>query len=238
MANRGLPKIVPGRPDTLGATPDARGTNFAVASGGDEGPTDDPDVLALRARQERAFLMTLLLSGGVPMVLGGDELGRTQRGNNDAYCQDNEITWFDWSAADDVLIRFTTGLIALRRRHPVFRRRRFPTGTDAADLRWFTPSGAEMTPQDWAFPLARSIALFIDGTRDPDVAADGNPLIDDDFLVLVNAWWEPLTFSVPDVVAPQPWEIVCDSFDPARTGRAAQRVEVGPRSAVVMRSGR
>jgi glycogen operon protein len=203
-----------------------------------EGPTDDPDVLALRARQERAFLLTLLLSGGVPMLLGGDELGRTQLGNNNAYCQDNDITWFDWSKADDALIRFTTDLIALRRRHPVFRRRRFLTGPAAADLRWFTPSGDDMTPQDWMDPIARTIALFIDGSTDPDVDADGTPLIDNDFLVLVNAWWEPLTFSVPGSFALHPWEIVCDSFDPARTGRAGQQVEVGPRSAVVMRSGR
>ena len=205
---------------------------------GAEGPTDDPDVLALRARQERAFLLTLLLSGGVPMMLGGDELGRTQRGNNNAYCQDNDITWFDWSAADDTLIKFTTDLVALRRRHPVFRRRRFLTGAAAADLRWFTPSGAEMTPQDWADPLARSIALFIDGSTDPDIDADGTPLTDDDFLVFVNAWWERLTFSIPGSFAPESWEIVCDSFDPARTGRAGQRLELGPRSAVVMRSAR
>ena len=203
-----------------------------------EGPTDDPDVLALRARQERAFLLTLLLSGGVPMLLGGDELGRTQFGNNNAYCQDNEITWFDWSKADDALIRFTTDLIALRRRHPVFRRRRFLTGADAADLRWFTPSGADMTPQDWMDPVARSIALFIDGSTDPDVDADGTPLTDNDFLVFVNAWWEPLTFSIPGSFAQHPWEVVCDSFDPARAGLAGQQVEVGPRSAVVMRSGR
>ena len=212
-------------------TDDNRSWNCGV-----EGPTDDPDVLALRARQERAFLLTLLLSGGVPMVLGGDELGRTQRGNNNAYCQDNEITWFDWSAADHALTRFTADLIALRRRHPVFRRRRFLTAAAAADLRWFTPSGAEMTSQDWADPLARSIVLFIDGSTDPDVDAEGTPLVDDNFLVFVNAWWEPLTFSVPGSFVPQPWEIVCDSFDPARTGRAAQQLEVGPRSAVVLRS--
>jgi glycogen operon protein len=205
---------------------------------GAEGPTDDPDVQTLRARQERAFLLTLLLSGGVPMLLGGDELGRTQRGNNNAYCQDNEITWFDWSTADDALLRFTTDLIALRRRHPVFRRRRFLTGTSAADLRWFTPAGVDMTPQDWMDPAARSIAVFVDGTTDPDVAPDGTPLVDDDFLVLVNAWWEPLTFIVPGDLALHPWEIVCDSFEPARTGSAGQRVQVGPRSAVVMRSGR
>jgi isoamylase len=149
-------------------TDDNRSWNCGV-----EGPTDDPDVLALRARQERAFLLTLLLSCGVPMVLGGDELGRTQRGNNNAYCQDNEIIWLDWSAADDALIRFVTDLIALRRRHPVFRRRRFLTGAAAADLRWFTPSGADMTPQDWMDPAARSIALFIDGSTDPDIAPDG-----------------------------------------------------------------
>jgi isoamylase len=214
-------------------TNDNRSWNCGV-----EGPTDDPDVLTLRARQERAFLLTLLLSGGVPLMLGGDELGRTQRGNNNAYCQDNEITWFDWSAADDALIRFTTDLIALRRRHPVFRRRRFLTGTSAADLRWFTPSGADMTPQDWMDPAARSIALFIDGSTDPDIAPDGTPLIDDDFLVFVNSWWEPLTFSVPGSFALHPWDIVCDSFDPARTGRAEQQLEVGPRSAVVMRCAR
>ncbi len=205
---------------------------------GAEGPTDDHDVQTLRARQERAFLLTLLLSGGVPMLLGGDELGRTQRGNNNAYCQDNEITWFDWSVADDALIRFTIDLIALRRRHPVFRRRRFLNGASATDLRWFTPSGADMTPQDWMDPGARSIALFIDGSTDPDVAPDGTPLVDDDFMVFVNAWWEPLTFVVSGDLALHPWEIVCDSFDPSRTGRAGQQIQVGPRSAVVMRSGR
>jgi len=205
---------------------------------GAEGPTDDREVQALRARQERAFLLTLLLSGGVPMMLGGDELGRTQRGNNNAYCQDNEITWFDWSAADDTLVRFTTHLIALRRRHPVFRRRRFLTGAAAADLRWFTPTGADMTPQDWSDPLARSVALFIDGSTDPDVDADGTPLIDNDFLVFVNAWWEPLTFVVPGDLAVHQWEVVCDSFDPSRTGSGGPQLQVGPRSAVVMRSDR
>jgi len=219
--------------DNRDGTDDNRSWNCGV-----EGPTADQDVLALRARQKRAFLLTLLISAGVPMVLGGDELGRTQHGNNNAYCQDNEITWFDWSAVDDALIGFTTDLIALRRRHPVFRRRRFLTGAAAADLRWFTPSGDVMSPQDWADPGARSIALFIDGSTDPDVGPDGTPLIDDDFLVFVNAWWEPLTFSVPAPLVLHLWEIVCDSFNPERTGRAGQRLDVGPRSAVVMRSGR
>jgi glycogen operon protein len=123
---------------------------------GAEGPTSDPDVLALRARQSRAMLTTLLLSFGVPMLLGGDELGRTQRGNNNAYCQDNEISWFDWSAADAELTAFTKKLIALRRAHPVFRRQRYLTGIAAAELRWFTPGGTEMTEADWSFPGARA----------------------------------------------------------------------------------
>jgi isoamylase len=219
--------------DNRDGTDDNRSWNCGV-----EGPTTDPDVLALRARQQRAFLVTLLLSGGVPMLLGGDELGRTQRGNNNAYCQDNDITWFDWSALDDALLGFVKGLISLRRRHPVFRRDRFRTGGAAADLRWFTPSGAEMKPQDWTDPSAHSIALFIDGATDPDIEADGTPLTDDDFLVFVNAWWEPLPFCVPGSFALRSWDIVCDSFDPARTGPAGQQIDVGARSAVVMRTGR
>jgi glycogen operon protein len=177
-----------------------------------------------------------MLSGGVPLLLGGDEFGRTQRGNNNAYCQDNEITWFDWSTVDDEHLRFTRDLIALRRGHPVFRRRRFLTGAAAADLRWFTPSGAEMTPQNWADPSARSIALFIDGSTDPDVDADGTPLVDDDFLVFVNAWWEPLTFAIPASLVLHRWDIVSDSYDPARTGTAGLRLEVGPRSTLVLHS--
>jgi glycogen operon protein len=203
---------------------------------GAEGPTTDADINDLRSRQQRAFLVTLLVSAGVPMLLGGDELGRTQLGNNNAYCQDNDITWFDWSAADSDLLRFTTGVIALRRRHSVFRRSRYLAGKDAADLRWFTPSGTEMTPENWADRSARAIALFIDGATDPDVSADGKPLIDDDFLIFVNAWWEPLTFRVPADWSGRPWEIVCDTFDPARLGPAAPPVEVGARSIVLLRA--
>jgi isoamylase len=203
---------------------------------GAEGPTADADVNALRARQKRAFLVTQLLSAGVPLLLGGDEIGRTQQGNNNAYCQDNEITWFDWSTVDGKLLQFTKDVIALRRRHRAFRRRRYLTGKDAADLRWFTPAGAEMTSADWVDPLARSVALAIDGATDPDVGKDGTPMEDDDFLVLVNAWWEPLAFQLPADVATRQWQVVCDSFDPARTGNAATSIEVGPRSMVVLRS--
>jgi isoamylase len=205
---------------------------------GAEGPTDDPDVLALRARQRRAFLVTLLLSAGVPLLLGGDELGRTQRGNNNAYCQDNEITWFDWTTVDRELLDFTTELIALRRHHPAFRRRRYYTGKAASDLRWFTTSGAEMTAEEWPNPSARSVALFIDGSTDPDEGPDGTPMIDDDFFVLLNAWWGPLTFAVPDDLRSTHWDIACDSFDPARKITVVQELTVGPRSVVVLQSSR
>ncbi|MDT5097022.1 MAG: isoamylase [Mycobacterium sp.] len=217
--------------DNRDGTDDNRSWNCGV-----EGPTGDTDVNALRAGQKRAFLATLLLSAGVPLLLGGDELGRTQRGNNNAYCQDNEITWFDWSAVDDDLLRFTKELIALRRGHPVFRRRRYSTGKEAADLRWFTPSGTEMTAENWADQNARAVALFIDGSTDPDVGADGTPMVDNDFLVLINAWWEPLTFTVPPDLSARQWSVVCDTHDPARKVTVALELTVGPRSIVILQS--
>ena len=125
---------------------------------GVEGATEDAEILALRGRQSRALMTTLLLSFGIPMIVGGDELGRTQQGNNNAYCQDNPITWFDWSAVDEELLEFTRRLIGLRRSHPVFRRRRFLVGADAAELLWFTPAGTPMTQVDWRDPHARSVA--------------------------------------------------------------------------------
>jgi glycogen operon protein len=163
-----------------------------------------------------------------------DELGRTQHGNNNAYCQDNEITWFDWSTVDEDLLRFTKGLISLRRGHPVFRRRRDSTGKEAADLRWFTPSGTEMTAENWADSDARNVTLFIDGSTDPDVGPDGTPMVDDDFLMLINACWEPLTFAVPVNPHAPRWDVVCDTFDPARKVTVAQELTVGPRSIVIL----
>jgi isoamylase len=205
---------------------------------GAEGPTNDPEVLALRARQKRALLATLLLSAGVPLLLGGDESGRTQRGNNNAYCQDNEISWFDWTAVDHDLLSFTTELIALRRHHPAFRWHRYRTGKTASDLRWFAPSGAEMRAEDWSNPSARSVGLFIDGSADPDGGPDGAPMIDDDFLVFVNAWWEPLTFIVPDDLRGRRWDTACDTFNPVRKHTVEQELSVGPRSVLVLQSSR
>jgi isoamylase len=208
---------------------------------GAEGPSTDPAVLALRARQSRAMLTTLLLSFGVPLLLGGDEMGRTQQGNNNAYCQDNEISWFDWSQADTGLLEFTRRLIGFRKSHPVFRRRRFLAGAEASELRWFTPAGTEMTGTDWADASALAVALYLDGSDDPDRAADGTLLVDDDFLVLVNAWWEPLEFVLPVTRDQAAWHGQLDSYDltsPAGSAsaspKAGDRVAVGPRSIVVL----
>jgi glycogen operon protein len=208
---------------------------------GAEGPTSDPDILALRTRQSRAMLTTLVLSFGVPLLLGGDEFGRTQLGNNNAYCQDNELTWFDWAQADSGLLDFTRRVIALRKAHPVFRRRRFLAGAEAAELRWFTPGGTELTGADWSDTSALAIALYLDGSDGPDRAADGTLLLDDDFLVLVNAWWQPLDFVLP-VTRPQAsWQVEIDSYDPAAPPRpagsgrgAGDRYQLGPRSIAVL----
>jgi glycogen operon protein len=210
---------------------------------GAEGPTTDADVLVLRSRQQRALLATLLLSFGVPLLLGGDELGRTQRGNNNAYCQDNPITWYDWSAVDKDLLSFTRELVAFRQAHPVFRRRRFLAGTEAAELGWFTPSGSAMTGSDWADINARSVTLYLDGSDDPDLCSDGTPLVDDDFLLMVNAWWEPLQFVIPATRVGQMWVRDIDTFDPAAAAGAEPapaggRVPVGPRSVAVLRGRR
>jgi len=208
---------------------------------GAEGPTDDPGVLTLRARQSRAMLTALMLSFGVPLLLGGDEMARTQGGNNNAYCQDNETTWFDWTSTDAALLDFTKNVIAFRRAHPVFRRRRFLAGAEASQLEWFTPAGTPMDGTDWADPNARAIAIYLDGSDDPDVAEDGTLLVDDDFLVLVNSWWEPLGFVLPVTRPTARWQAEIDSYDPAAPAAAARyhagdQVTAGPRSVAVYRS--
>jgi isoamylase len=221
--------------DNRDGSDDNRSWNCGV-----EGPTTEPDVLALRARQKRALLTTLMLSFGVPLLLGGDEFGRTQQGNNNAYCQDNPITWYDWDDIDQELLAFTRELIAFRRAHPVFRRRRFLSGVDWQELRWYAPAGTILTAEQWADPNARSVAIYLEGQDAPDRADDGTLLIDDDFLLLVNAWWEPLDFVLPPACAGQTWTADIDTFDPAATVRhgkptAGDRVTISPRSVVVLR---
>jgi isoamylase len=168
---------------------------------GAEGPTDDPAINAARARQKRNFLATLLLSQGVPMLVAGDEIGRTQRGNNNAYAQDNEISWLDWAGADAELLGFTRGLIALRRDHPIFRRRRWfhgraIHGSGVTDIAWFTPDGNPMGEEHWAEADAKSLGVFLNG-HDLGVDLAGEPVRDDTFAVLFNARHEGVTFTLP-----------------------------------------
>ncbi|OBF93493.1 glycogen debranching enzyme GlgX [Mycobacterium sp. 852014-52450_SCH5900713] len=183
---------------------------------GAEGPTDDPGVNALRARQQRNFLTTLLLSQGVPMICHGDELGRTQNGNNNGYCQDNELTWIDWSKADNGLLEFTRVVSALRANHPVFRRRRFFSGKPLGrrgqdglpDIAWFTPEGAEMTEEDWGAGFAKSVAVFLNGHGIPDRDARGQRVFDDSFLLCFNAHYEPIEFTLPPKEFGAAWQLV------------------------------
>jgi glycogen operon protein len=178
-------------------TDDNRSWNCGV-----EGPADDPAIKALRARQQRNFLTTLLLSQGVPMILGGDEWGRTQSGNNNAWCQDNEISWFDWASADGELVAFVQRLILLRREHAVFRRSAFLTGREVRgsglpDVWWFRPDGRRMTQRDWRREDARTLGVFLNGAEIPSRTATGEEIVDDSFLVLFNAHFEAVTFTLP-----------------------------------------
>ena len=184
---------------------------------GAEGPTEVEDVLELRRRQMRNFVATLMLSQGVPMLLGGDEFARTQGGNNNAYCQDNEIAWVDWDLLERNadLARFVQRAIRLRREHPVFRRRRFFQGRSirgsVKDILWLNPEGGEMTDQEWSQDFARSIAVYLagDGLEEPD--ARGHPLRDDSFLLLLNAHHESIDFLLPELHAGAGWEVVLDT---------------------------
>ncbi|HXT46862.1 MAG TPA: glycogen debranching enzyme, partial [Pseudonocardiaceae bacterium] len=178
---------------------------------------DDPEVLALRARQRRNMLATLFLSQGVPMLLHGDELGRTQRGNNNAYCQDNELSWVDWSSADQELAAFTAALIAMRREHPVFRRRRFFAGRpirggdDLRDIAWFTESGKEMTEQDWEVQVCQYLTVFLNGDGIPDADARGQLVTDNSFLLCFNAHYTDIDVQLPGNGYGEEWTVVLDT---------------------------
>ena len=184
---------------------------------GAEGHTDDEEIRKLRARQQKNMLATLLLSQGTPMIVSGDEYGRTQNGNNNAYCQDNEISWFawDWDGEQKALFAFAQKVIALRREHPVLHRAKFfknrairDTGGTVRDLMWFRHDGAEMSDEDWTNPQTQSLAMFIAGHGVDDVDGKGQPLVDDDFLLVLNASPVPLEFNLPS----GEWQVVVDTY--------------------------
>ena len=215
---------------------------------GVEGETDELEVLALREQQKRNFLATLFLSQGVPMLLHGDELGRTQGGNNNVYAQDSEIAWVDWERAAeyDVLTEFTARLAKLRREHPVFRRRRFfrgrpVKGSPLEDIGWYTPDGAEMGDDDWDRGYARSVSVFLNGEaiREPD--ARGERVKDDQFWLLFNGHHEDLDFVLPDVGAGERWTVELDTAAPLRDDAEPRSVKaqeplcVEARSVVLLR---
>ncbi len=217
---------------------------------GAEGPTDDEQVLDLRARQQRNFMTTLLLSQGVPMVLHGDEMGRTQDGNNNGYCQDNEISWVDWDLDErqQQLLAFTQGLVALRKEHAVFRRRRFFAGSaehggesDFGDIAWLMPNAEHMDEQAWTDGLTKTLTVFLNGAAIPEPDKRGNPIVDDSFLVMFNAHDEALTFTIPDEEYGACWvpEINTAVHDvEVKQLEPGWQIQVDARSVVVLRAPR
>ena len=187
---------------------------------GVEGPTDDPQINALRERQRRNFLTTLFLSQGVPMLLGGDEWGRTQKGINNAYCQDNEISWFDWrhDEKQNQFLEFTRKLIWFREAHPVFRRPKFfqgrrIRGSEIRDVMWFNPGGSEMSDKEWASPFVRCVGMLLSGDTVDVVNFEGEPIRDDTFLLLMNAHYEAIPFVLPGQENLE-WQLILDTMDP------------------------
>ncbi len=214
---------------------------------GVEGPTDDPGILSLRERQKRNFLASLFLSQGVPMLLAGDEMGRTQQGNNNAYCQDNEISWIDWNP-DRIrleLLEFTRLLIRLYHRHPVLRRRNFfqgrrIRGSEVKDLTWFRPDGKEMSDEDWDNPHTRGLGLRLAGDAIEEVDVRGNRIVDDTLLVLLNAHHEAVRFILPIQRSKLRWDLVLDTREATgrrryRLTRGGQPYDLEPRSLALLR---
>ncbi len=185
---------------------------------GVEGPTDDEAINLVRQRQRRNFIATLFLSQGVPMLCGGDEFGRTQKGNNNAYCQDNEVSWLEWSARtrpDQALWEFTRRMITLRREHPVFRRPKFfqgrrIRGSEIKDVMWFNPGGNEMSDAEWSSPLIRCFGMLLSGDTIDVLSFEGKPILDDTFLFLLNAHYESIPFLLPGQENLE-WELIVDT---------------------------
>ncbi|MDD9205494.1 glycogen debranching enzyme, partial [Georgenia sp. 10Sc9-8] len=213
---------------------------------GVEGPTDDPEVLQLRGRQHRNFLTTLFISQGVPMLAHGDELGRTQQGNNNVYCQDNELSWVDWELDKErtELLAFTQRLITLRNEHPVLRRRRFFAGaaqhggeSELEEIGWLTPDGARMRDEDWNATYARSIMVFLNGQAIPEPDERGERIVDDSFLVLLNADAASTDFTIPPPSYAKTWTAVIDTDGTIEVGAsraAGATLTVAGRSVIVL----
>ncbi|MDP3032767.1 MAG: glycogen debranching enzyme GlgX, partial [Rhodocyclaceae bacterium] len=185
---------------------------------GAEGPTDDEDINALRARQKRNLLATLFFSQGVPMLVAGDEMGRSQQGNNNAYCQDNAISWVNWdlSAADQEFLAFVQRLVGLRRKHPVFRRRNFfqghtIRGSGNKDMQWFKPDGNEMSDAEWDHDFARCLGVFLGGTAMEEHDHRGKAIHDDNFLLLFNSHHEAIDFRLPIFCEGCEWQSLLDT---------------------------
>ena len=230
--------------DNRDGTDDNRSWNCGV-----EGPTEEAEVNRLRERQMRNFLTTLFLSQGVPMLLGGDEFARTQHGNNNAYCQDNEISWFHWELDErqERLLRFTRQLLHFRAAHPVFRRTQFlagdsPLGSGLPDSWWFRADGRKMTRRDWGDGELRSIGLFLNGDEIPTRTRQGDQVTDESFLILFNSHHEPVTFQLPPRRFGQRWKLELSTAEPdIAEGElnfpARAEVTVEARSIVLLRRG-
>jgi glycogen operon protein len=213
---------------------------------GGEGPTDDPVINALRARQKRNFLATQLLSQGVPMLLHGDELGRTQQGNNNAYCQDSEISWVNWEqlGSEKELVVFVRRLIALRQNHPVFRRRNFfqgrsIKGAGVKDILWLRPDGREMTDEEWNQENARTLGVFLSGSAVDEIDERGHLITDENFVLLMNAHHEEVPFTLPTAASGMVWNSLLDtSFEqacsPGTTHEAMTTYPLQPRSLALL----
>ena len=214
---------------------------------GAEGPSDDPEIIERRERQKRNFLATLLLSQGVPMILGGDEIGRTQNGNNNAYCQDNPTTWVNWNLDNRkiALLEFTQKLIQLRCDHPNLHRRKFYQGrpirgTEEKDIVWLRPDGQEMSDEEWGLGWVRCLGLMLNGETLGDVDSSGEPICDDTFLIMLNCHHEPIQFYMPKPPTAEKWEIIIDTNDPTlepktRYSEPGTPVELVPLSLAVAR---
>jgi isoamylase len=215
---------------------------------GTEGPTEDPAIIELRNRQKRNFLTTLFLSQGVPMLLAGDELSRTQNGNNNAYCIDNELTWINWDKADNELLEFSKKLIRLYRDHQVFSRRDWfkgqpIKGAGLVDIAWFLPNGKEMTEENWKQDYAKSLGVYFNGQGIHARDYDGNPIVDDSFYVVFNAHSEALDYRLPPVNYGDNWIKILDTSrktigEGGKAYKSGSRMKVKGFSVVVLKQPR